>query len=48
VFEDDHEIKRFLETIDEFSALQVDQDPDAEINPHDDAFLNKIDNHHIV
>jgi hypothetical protein len=47
VFEDDHEIKRFLENIDEFSTLQVDQDLDAEINPHDDAFV-KIANHHIL
>jgi hypothetical protein len=29
VFEDDHEIKRFLETVDEFSALHIDQDPDS-------------------
>jgi ribonuclease HI len=27
VFEDDLEIKRFLETVDEFSALHIDQDP---------------------
>jgi hypothetical protein len=31
VFEDDLEIKRFLETVDEFSALHIDQDPDSEI-----------------
>jgi ribonuclease HI len=48
VFEDDLEIKRFLETVDEFSALHIDQDPDSEINPHADVFLNKIANHHIV
>jgi ribonuclease HI len=48
VFEDDLEIKRFLETVDEFSSLHIDQDPDSQINPHDDAFLNKIANHHIV
>ena len=48
VFEDDLEIKRFLESVDEFSALHIDQDPDSEINPHDDVFLNKIANHHIV
>jgi ribonuclease HI len=29
VFEDDLEIKRFLETVDEFSALHIDQDPDS-------------------
>jgi len=48
VFEDDLEIKRFLESVDEFSALHIDQDPDSEINPHADVFLNKIANHHIV
>jgi ribonuclease HI len=48
VFGDDLEIKRFLETDDEFSALHIDQDPNSEINPHDNSFLNKIDNHHIV
>jgi hypothetical protein len=48
VFEDDLEIKRFLETVEEFSALHIDQDPYSEINPHADVFLNKIANHHIV
>jgi hypothetical protein len=48
VFEDDHEIKIFLETVDEFSALHIDQDHDSESNPHADVFLNKIANHHIV
>jgi hypothetical protein len=48
VFEHDLEIKIFLETVDEFSALHIDQDPDFEINPHADIFLNKIANHHIV
>jgi hypothetical protein len=48
VFEDDLEIKMFLETVDEFSALHINQDLDFEINPHADVFLNKIANHHIV
>ena len=48
VFEDDHEIKRFIETVDEFSSLHIDQDHDSESNPHIDVFLNKIANHHIV
>jgi hypothetical protein len=48
VFEDDLEVKRFLETIDEFSALHIHKDLDSEINPHADVFLNKITNHHIV
>jgi hypothetical protein len=48
VFEDDIEIKRFLETVDEFFALHIDQDPDSEIDPHADVFLNKNANHRIV
>jgi hypothetical protein len=48
VFEDDLEIKRFLDTFDEFFALHIDQDQDSESNPHADVFLNKIDNHHII
>jgi ribonuclease HI len=48
VFEDDLELKNFLETVDEFSALHIDQDHDSEITPHADVFLNKISNHHIV
>jgi ribonuclease HI len=30
VFEDDLEIKKFLQSVDEFSALHIDQDPDPE------------------
>jgi hypothetical protein len=48
VFEDDIEIKIFLETVDEFSSLHIDQDPDFEIDPHADVFLRKISKHHIV
>jgi hypothetical protein len=48
VFEDDHEIKRFIETVDEFSSLHIDQDHDSGSNPHADVFLNKVANHHIV
>jgi hypothetical protein len=48
VFEDDLEIKRFLEMVDEFFELLIDQDPDSEIDPNADVFLNKIANHHIV
>jgi hypothetical protein len=48
VFEDDMEIKIFMETIDEFSALHIDQDLDSEMNPHANVFLNKIATHHIV
>jgi ribonuclease HI len=48
VFEDDLEIRKFLESVDEFSALHIDQDHDSEGDPHADVFLNKIANHHIV
>jgi hypothetical protein len=48
VFEDDLEIKIFLETVDEFSDLHIDQDQDTEEIPHADIFLNKIVDHHIV
>jgi ribonuclease HI len=48
VFEDDLEIRKFLDSIDEFSSLHIDQDHDSESNPHADVFLNKIINHHIV
>jgi ribonuclease HI len=48
LFKDDLDIKRFLETVDEFSVLHIDQDQDWESNPHVDVFLNKIVNHHIV
>jgi ribonuclease HI len=48
VFEDDLEIKRFLETVDEFSKSHIDQDPDFDMDPHVGVFLNRIANHHIV
>jgi ribonuclease HI len=47
-FEEDLDIKIFLETVDEFSKLHIDQDPDSDIDPHADVFLNKIVDHHIV
>jgi hypothetical protein len=48
VFEDDIEIKIFLETVDEFSASHIDQDQDTEEIPYADVFLNKIVDHHII
>jgi len=33
VFEDDLEIKKFLQAVDEFLALHIDQDPDPEGDP---------------
>jgi ribonuclease HI len=47
-FEEDLGIKKFLETVDEFSDLHIDQDQDTEEIPHDDVFLNKSVEHHIV
>jgi hypothetical protein len=48
VFEDDLEIKRFIESVDEFSALHIDRDHNSEGDPPPQVFLNKIANHHIV
>ena len=48
VFEDDLEIQNFLQTVDEFSALHIDQDPDPEGEPHPEVFANKIANHQII
>jgi hypothetical protein len=45
VFEDDLEIKKFLQYVDDFSALHIDEDPDMEDDPHPGVFLNKIANH---
>jgi hypothetical protein len=41
-------LKRFLEIVDEFSSLHIDQDLDDGQNLHADKFLNKIPNHEIV
>jgi hypothetical protein len=48
VFKDDLEIEKFLQSVDEFSALHIDQEPDLESHPHPEVFLNKIANHHII
>jgi hypothetical protein len=48
VFEDDLEIKKFLQSINEFYSLHIDQDPDLESHPHPEVFLNKIANHHMI
>jgi ribonuclease HI len=47
-FKDDLEIKKILQSVDEFSALHIDQDPDTEGDPHPEVFLNKIANHQII
>jgi ribonuclease HI len=48
VFEDDSDLERFLQSVDEFSALHIDQDPDLEGHSHPEEFLNKIANHQII
>jgi ribonuclease HI len=48
VFEDDLEIEKFLQSVDDFSALHIDEDPDMEGDPHPGVFLNKIANHQII
>jgi hypothetical protein len=34
--------------MDEFSDMHINQDHEPEESPHDDVFMNKIANHHIV
>jgi hypothetical protein len=48
VFEDDLEIKNFMETVDDFSALHINQEPNSASSPHANEFLNKIDDHHTM
>jgi hypothetical protein len=42
VFEDDLEVKRFLETVEEFSEMHIDQDVVSEEELDGGNFLNKI------
>jgi ribonuclease HI len=44
VFEDDLEIKNFLQSVVEFSALHINQDLDPEGDPPSEIFLNEIVN----
>jgi ribonuclease HI len=48
VFEDDQEIEKFLQSIDDFSALHIDEDPDTEDDNHPGEFLNEIADHQII
>jgi ribonuclease HI len=48
VFEDDLEIKRFLETIEEFSEMHIDQDSVSEEEFDGGELLSKIANHDII
>jgi hypothetical protein len=45
VFKDDLEIKKFLQSVDEFFALHIDQYPNLESHPHPKVFFNKITIH---
>ena len=48
VFEDDLEIKKFLETIGEFSEMHIDQDSTSEEGFDGDNLLSKISKHDII
>ena len=48
VFEDDLEVKIFLETVEEFSEMHIDQDSVSEENLDGGNFLNKIVERNIV
>jgi ribonuclease HI len=48
VFEDDQEIEKFLQSIDDFSALHIDEDPDEEPDHHPGELLNKVADHQII
>jgi hypothetical protein len=48
VLEDDQEIKKFLQSIDDFFASHIDEDPDEEGDRHPGDFLNKIADHQII
>jgi ribonuclease HI len=48
VFEDDLEVKRFLETVEEFSEMHIDQDAVSEEELDGGNFLNKIAERDIV
>jgi len=47
-FEDDDQIKRFLETFDDFSALQIDEDEDLGEEQNNKNLINSIANHDII
>jgi hypothetical protein len=42
VFEDDQEIEKFLQSIDDFSTSRIDEDPDADGDNHPGEFMNKL------
>jgi hypothetical protein len=48
VFEDDQEIEKFLQSIDDFSASHIDEDPDVEGGHHPEGLMNQIVDHQII
>jgi hypothetical protein len=50
VFEDDQEIEKFLQSIDDFSASRIDEDqiPDEKPDHHPGELLNKVADHQII
>jgi ribonuclease HI len=48
VFEDDQEIEKFLQSIYDFSASHIDEDPDVEGDHRPEEFMNEIANHQII
>jgi ribonuclease HI len=48
VFEDDQEIEKFLQSIDDFSASRIDEDPDTDGSDHPEELLDKVADHQII
>jgi hypothetical protein len=48
VFEDDLEIKKFLETIEEFLEMHIDQDSTSEEGFEEGKLLSRIARHDII
>jgi ribonuclease HI len=48
VFEDDQEIEKFLQSIDDFSASHIDEDPDTDDSNHPGELLNNVADHQII
>jgi hypothetical protein len=48
VFEDDQEIEKFLQSIDDFFALQIDEDQDPELDHHPEELLDKVADRQII
>jgi hypothetical protein len=48
VFEDDQEIEKFLQSIDDFSTMHIDESPEEEDDHHPGEFVNRIADHQII